>query len=637
MTEEIDNMFLAEVQESSTLVNKRANVRPVGADEIVVTATIESFVHTLKPAGNNGEKPETCERGYPPVFAMATTKDKKKQYPAPMVIYGTLTDASLVEHHSRRLPDGTLQVLVKCNYFEDTTTWLNSLYQRAWSPGPAENDPSMKKVREYINSEGVRTEHKWKTVTVGDRYKFKVSGKEEKEKNKEETNLFRKTINGGKNFFIQPGATVRFFKINPEIWIALRNKDTAADAETEGEELAEASGGKFVVEYFAFQCKGGAAVTEDYDPTLEYTERLHQSKNADAHQMVCVRDFERNTKLCPRTAYFYVARQYITKWSPDTVHEQRQGVAIVREAPEIKDFIHEYQGNKSVSCALRFSVYQWQGKPNRDNRFIVKVITKKESPLWRKFGINNPEAYACIMAGNPQVPVHVTANIWPTAIFAHESNKPEIINNVPELENVRGYYIYSASDLTPDFLRFFKQQGMRLSADFVKTEFADWENENKKLKISTITLKPLDSTKANPLNERGISSNVLALGNGFQTTEQANLDPTVGINHAYDGSINDLFKGEHDFYFLQSKPIATIAEASEYAGTGKEADELLKRLKQEFDVHYWIYAVRKDAKLATPTAGAYAPAVGVKRERPAETVVESEDVSELKKAQTTDA
>ena len=626
-----DDMFLAEVQVSSALVNKRTNVRMANADEIVVTATIESFQHTLKPAGPNGEKPETCERSYPPPFLMATTRDKKKQYPAPMVLYATLNDSSLVEHHARQLPDGTLQVLVKCNYFDEASRWLTARAQAAW----ASDDPAHKVIREYINDQGILTEHKWKTVNIGERYKFKVSGKEEKEKAKEESNLFRKTINGGKNFFIQPGATVRFYKIQPEVWIALRDEATVGEAETEGD-VVKTERGKFVVEYFAFQCKGGAAVTEDYDPTLEYTERLHKSKNANAHNMVHIREFEQNTRLCPRTAYFYVSRQYVTKWSPDTVHEQRRGVAIVRETPEFKDFVHEYQGNRSVSCGLRFSVYQWFGKPNKDSRFIVKVVTKKDSPLWRKFGINNPDAYGWIMAANPQVPIHVTANIWPSAILSHESNKPEIINNVEELKNVCGYYMYSASDLTPDFLRFFKTQGMRLSDAFVKQEFIDWESENKRTKVVTITLKPLDATKANPLNERGITSNVLALGNGFQTEEQAKADGTVGINHAYDGPITDLFKGDHEFYFLQSKPISTIPEASEYAGTGREADDLLNKLKAEFGVHYWIYAVRKDAKLAAVggnAPSAAATVVGAKRERPVETVVESEDLHELKKQQ----
>ena len=109
----------------------------------------------------------------------------------------------------------------------------------------------------------------------------------------------------------------------------------------------------------------------------------------------------------------------------------------------------------------------------------------------------------------------------------------------------------------------------------------------------------------------------------------------MGINHAYDGPITELFEGKHDFYFLQSKPLTT-EEINAYAGTGKEADGFLTELKEKFRVHYWIYAVRKDAKLAVPVAAPLAvPPVGgtAKRERPAEDEesVKPEEVSDAKK------
>ena len=650
MQDEIDPMFLTDVAGSADLVHKRQDVRAAKDGEVVVTATIESFVHKSQEPAAPGKAPVTMEKSFPPNFRMAQKKDKSGSYPEGMQLFATLNEVNLVDCHTRRLEEtGELQVLVECKYFDEAAAWLSNRYAEAWRS----DNPMHLALRQYIDADGVLRSQKWRTVTPGERHKFKVNGKEELDKTKEETNIFRKMIPGRKNvFYIQPGAKVKFYKVIPQAWIALRDEQAATSdaAVTDGDVHVKTNGGKVVVEYFAFDCKGGVTVSEDYDPMLDYTERLHQSKNADAHNMVPIRAFETDAKLMPRTAYFYLKRQYQSKWSPDTVTNHAPGVTIVRDLgkreegapggfiPEIKDFIHEYQGTKSTSCTIRFWVYQWRGKPSTDQRYIVKVTCKRDSPLWRKFGITNMDAYAYILAANPALPMHITANVWEKASITHESNQATVINNVPSLENIRGYYIYMASDITPDYLRFFKQSGMRLSTEFVKQEFTDWESTNRRTNVATITLKPLDSGKANPLNERGIMSNVIALGNGFQTDEQATADSTVGINHAYDGPITELFEGKHDFYFLQSKPL-TVEETNAYSGTGKEADAFLKELKEKYRVHYWIYAVRKDAKLAAaapPAGGAAAGGATLKRERPvendeAEDSVKPEEVSDAKK------
>ena len=630
------DMFLAAVSATAEVTKKRQDVRAAKDGEVMVAATIESFIHVVQEAGD-GKKQITAEKSYPPPYSMKQKRDKTGSYPAGIQLFATINDLTLVEGQTKHLPDGRFQVLVKCNYFEEASKWLRDRCHQAWSQEVQDiRHPlhaSMATIREYIDKDGVPTIYKWRTISVGDRYKFKVSGKEEKGTGKEETNLFRKMIPDRKNvFYIQPGATVRFYKVIPEAWIALRDEQTSdADAVADGEVQAKTNLGKSVVEYFALQCKGGTVVTEDYDPLLEYTERLHVSKVKDAHNMVPVRQFEQNPLMVPRTAYFYVDRHYVSKWSPDTVHEQRAGVAIVREPADVKDFIHEYQGTKTVGCNLRFSVFQWHGKPNTSERYIVKVLCKKESPLWRKFGICDMDAYAYIMAANPQLPVHVTANIWPSAIVSHESNKAEVMNDRVDLANIRGYYIYMAGDIVPDFLRFFKQQGLSLSPEYVKREFEQWETTTKQGK-KIIALKPLDPSKANPLNEQGITGNVIALGNGLHDKARAEAGEDVeGIHHAYNGPINELFEGKHDFYFLQSKPL--VREELDVAKSTPFADGFLDGLKAKHqDLFYWIYAVRKDAKLANVTA--IAKATSAKRERPDDNQVEAEDVSELKKLDT---
>ena len=311
MQDEIDPMFLSDVAVSADLVHKRQDVRAAKDGEVVVTATIESFVHkSLEPVAP-GKAPVTMEKSYPPNFRMAQKKDNTGKYPEGMQLFATLNEVNLVDCHTRRNEEtGELQVLVDCKYFDEAASWLSGRYAEAWRNGEQESNPVHLALRQYVDADGVLRSQKWRTIVPGERFKFKVSGKEEQDKTKEETNIFRKMIPGRKNvFYIQPGAKVKFYKVIPQAWIALRDEhaasnDATAGAVADGDVHVKTNGGKVVVEYFAFDCKGGVTVSEDYDPLLEYTERLHLSKNADVHNMIPIRAFETDNKLMPRTEYF---------------------------------------------------------------------------------------------------------------------------------------------------------------------------------------------------------------------------------------------------------------------------------------------------------------------------------------------
>jgi hypothetical protein len=228
------------------------------------------------------------------------------------------------------------------------------------------------------------------------------------------------------------------------------------------------------------------------------------------------------------------------------------------------------------------------------HRYKVKFIGKGDD-IWRNYGITTLDAYAMIVGANPELPVHIKAALWEQMTVNHEANRAELINNKPELENMRGYYFYGGT-LVPDFLRYFRTSGIHVSAEYVAKEFSNWETVVKKTGKSSYRLQPLDHTKANPINSNGILSAVLALGNGFIPKKDA-PDAALGVNHAFEGDISPLFEGGHEFYVLWSY-VMTSEERTKYCGpNGAVADDFLNHLKEKEGIYYWIYAVRKDAKM----------------------------------------
>ncbi|MBX9636554.1 MAG: hypothetical protein K2Q45_03275 [Nitrosomonas sp.] len=647
-----DAMFLQNVAATAHIVGKRMNDRAIKDGEVAITAIVEAFIHESQEPVEAGQYAKKLSKSYPPMVRMIANKTKPGQYPAKLELYATIDKINESKDQVRfDAATGKYQVKSKCGFIGNAAAWLKNNHAKIMS------DSKYSALRDYFKDDnGEVITEKWRTVGPGDRFKFKHSGKEA-EKGKEERNIFRKMVPGRKSlYFIQPGAKVHFINVHPEVWIVLRKERNApANTEAAAESAAQDAGdnaetvgmdGMEIVEYLSFDCKSNAKEDEAYDPELSYSERLHLLKNPDVHNLVHIRLFEQNPKLMPRSAYFFLRRIYRTQWSPETASANMPGVTIVRDSgvvdpvtklivPRINDFMNEYQDKQNATCNFVFSVFQWNGRAHTQDRFVVKVIGKGDD-LWRKFGITNMTSYAYIAAANEDLPLHISASIWQKNSINHPSNQNDTLNNGKELENIRGYYTYFMNDITPDYLRFFKEQGMRLSPEFVRREFDSWESENKKTGQVTINLKPLDTGKANPLNVHGIMSDVLSLGNGLKPEEKqgdAKIDRSVGVNHAYNGDIIELFEGKHDFYFLQSKPLAQ-AEKNLYSGPGgKIADEFLDNLKTTFKVYYWIFAVRREAKTAQPKVVPAVAVVGAKRERAEDTatVNPDENVSEVKK------
>ncbi len=603
----VDESFLVAVDATKDIMRKRQDARSSKDGEVSLTGTIESYLTKTVDGGQT----RNVNTSAPPPTEMKPTKDKKKLYPAAIPIQVRVNSLPLVQGEVEKRKDGKdgWQVRSKLIFFEEATKYLRqpSNLQQIWSENA---DEERQKMREYVDREGNLASTKWLYVSPGDLVKVKVPDQKD--------NIFRKE-NPDKPgmLLVQPSTPIKFSRIVAEVYVNIIDKKVDTTAAVEGEAAAsdkdtesaaptvakaESKGIKILVTYPAYNCKGGTSISEDYDPNVARTERLHELEDADAHNMVPVDQLRDKKASAPRSAYFYVKKRKMTLWSPSD-DPQKRGVTIVRSTiNDMKDYMSEWQDVKKATCVVRFDVFQWLSgdKVKSANRYSVKVIGSGDQ-IWRNYGITSLEPYAMIVSANLELPVHIHATLWEKATTDHEFNKPEEMaknSERPELSNIKGFYIYGG-DIIPDFLRHFRTNGVRVSSNFVSKEFCYWESENRATKKTKVPLKPIDATKANPLNINGILSPVLALGNGYYPLPPAN-DPTPdkGLNHAFEGDIASLFEGGHEFFVLTSY-IMNDDEKIKYTGPGgAEADAFISHLKNTEHIFYWIYAVRKDAKMA---------------------------------------
>jgi hypothetical protein len=648
--EKIDPCFLVDMEKSREVTHARQNIRQAKEGEVTLSATIQCFLH-------EGDNFKSVERAVPPPLVMKQKRAGVGSYPASIALYASVDHMAVVPGQVEARVDGKpgWRVLEKINYFDTCSTWLRANNVKAYALADREQDPLLLSAREYITPDGILQTHRWRNVSPGDRVKIKVSGKAE-------DNVFRrKNPNNDDMYLVQPTTQCRFLNLIAETYINLKEESAvAATAAANDTTTTSAAGGDgetggpplaarrfFLLSSPSFNCKGGAVISEDYDPNMAQTERYHQIKDANAHNMVPVSELRLNASKAPKSAYFYVKAFRQTRWAPPPSAQAEgglngggasagaadtRGVTIIRDQRDMgepRDYVHEYQGVVKHNVVVRFNVYQWAGRPNSNEKYVVMCRANKDKAesLWRAYGITSGEAYAMIIGVHPDLPLHLEADLGYKQTIEHESNNPATINDKPEVANVRGYYTYWISNLVPDFLRYFTTAGIRLSPEYVAQEFSYWESENRATKTKRVVLKPLDPTKMNPLNEMKLSSTVLALGNGYFAAVN-DPHPEYGKYHAYDGNIAPiLFDGKHDFYVLTSFMPATDEQRIAHgARFGQVSDDYLNKLKADNPgLFYWIYAVRKDAKMAknfhAAPAAAATPSVdggGVKRERDAD-------------------
>jgi hypothetical protein len=308
-----------------------------------------------------------------------------------------------------------------------------------------------------------------------------------------------------------------------------------------------------------------------------------------------------------------------------------------KDPPTGGDFKSEFNNETTGTCKISFNLFQWRGRPNVEERYVVKLACaqKDRERIWTAYGITNIDAYETIVSANPELPVHVEASLWDSPTKGHTGNAPETIRATEDVATVRGYYVYGITELVPDYLRFFHSpRGLKLSRDFVLKEFANWNMTNAAGRQTVKFDTQNERIRRNPVNVFGDKGVVTALGNG-QLRDPTDLS-SEPLNLAFSGDATTLFAGRHDFYVLIGHHM-TEEEAHTWAGPTPSngspyADGYIENLRAAARAanrvfYYWIFALLKDAKKAKPkprpqpmVVPIAPPTSAVKRVRPEEEI-----------------
>lgn len=459
----------------------------------------------------------------------------------------------------------------------------------AWS----HDDPDSLYLRNFVTAEGVLLSHYWKEIQEDELITFTAPDREKK-------NIFRETaVPGSSVALVQSGAPLIFQNVEFVAFLSLGvEKNTSAEEEHEG--ATEEQKSKHIRATLQFQCKGNVVVGEDYDPLLDKAERLHMTKNRDVHNLIPIEQYRANDKLIPRHVYFYVSAGYQTPNEEGDPNKKR--VTIMREQMPLEDSFKRGGATPSAWLKVAFDVFQFtgvevEGLPfDQYNVVVIDNAKTNQDTTWRLLGVTDIDSYCALMMANRDIPLHIEAEPWAKIIKQNPNNEEKTIRNKPELEHMQGYYTMGMKSVVFDLLRYFRTRGIRVSPKWVEHDFRGSLFTNNRTGKSTLALRPLDPTKRNPVNAYGLWGAVLALGNGLMQTNPVNIEEEYAVNHAWEGNLLQLIEaGTHDFFVILSKPDVD----DKFRGpNGIFADDYVQHLIDSEQVVYWIYAVRKDAKMA---------------------------------------
>lgn len=635
----IDDMFECNIQATQTQTREAQKERGAKEGELVVSGTLLNYWSKEKSQANpDGHKTESS---VPPPIEKRPKRDKSGDYNAKIPMQCALREIKLVDKVVETRTDGLpgYRVRFEASIFEDAKAFVAKHAKHAWST-PLPEDPTSVRVRQFTTPDGALLTHIWQNHSPGDSIRCTA--------NDARDSIFRAPhphLAGA--FKVQPLSELTFNNVVPSVYVMLARGGGNGNWRKRG--AADGPAGPtpqeqepYLFAQYSFVCKG--TVLHREDPSLMElcaSERQWILQDRDSHLLVPVHQ-EREKRTIPSKCYFYVSPKYLSKWAPDQPEllPNGQGVAILRDRLVTeKDFkTHSMDGKQTFyGMLLNFTVFQWHERPNTSERYILQAkLPREDDHVWRDMGITNPDAYAAIMLAHPEIPLHLHCSFWTKASLDRPANAPDQINRLEGTENIRGYYDFIIQQVIPDYLRYFRQYGVRVSVDYVKEEFENWSNINVKTKALGVTLAPPTSeTKTNPLHKlHGIGSAVISLGNGQPAPFGMTLPGGCGFNHAYAGQISTLFDGNHDFYVLTSRSNCP-------AQPGAVVDEWLQTCIGEAEAnhapfYYWLFAVAKNAKQApvripkplTPAVAVPPPAAAVINEngkRPAPEEEEGEE------------
>lgn len=610
---DFDTMF-QHTEEQEQRIRKRTQQRPEASDEI--TATTMFFHYTVRD-----EKGMNPRESHVPVRVEATSQ-KGTRYPKFLEMQCSVKLFKEVPDwcRAKRAPDGTTSWILKVPVGvvgQDPLRLLNEWRDKAYahvSSGDHREDMRARLVRKHIAADGVEPHpfvdmevHEGEMQTFRHPYDAKSV-------------LFAKVPGMPHIYLVQPATPLNMRRLEPKVWLSAREvTNESPDGTTKVKEWVLSASLKF-------DCKL-IEVAESNDASLSSSERLHTAHihDRDAHQLIPVAEYLKQHDVQAARSYWYVA-EYRSLANPQA--PQAKGIAITLHRQQQRDqFVMERQvagegsGAPTVEYLPRFvktfTVYQWTGMPSPDAMYVVTIQQEQDKfgkkknvggslEVWQQWGIFDPLTYAEVMNVNWRVPFHVYAKSWPKKVREQPANMALAGLAKPsehEAPNMRGYYFYGIEVLVPDYLRYFRgPHGVTVSADFIKREFAPWQSIKSGNRVA-YELKMRDPTVPNAINDLGMGSAVVSIGNGqsIKVNPDNDMDREDAKYHAIQGDISVLLTGNHEFYVLCNKPM-TSDETNKYCGNQRVyADDFISNMKREAaatgkHAHYWIFAVNKQAR-----------------------------------------
>lgn len=601
------------IEEGAKTTISRQDVRAAAPDEVVVNAIFHHFQYYDSITKKN------VQTRTPPAIQMKSGKKKTGEntsYPVNLEVMAQVKDIPLVQGHVQPRTDGGHGWLIKSHvdFSQKASDWLKANCAALYA-GHLDTDFPYSL---YIREDGELIKDRWVTVSNNQVIKFKVNGGAK--------SLFREKVDkndkSDKRLVVTPQTAVRFPGIKAVEWVDMReiknDQEEKKDEQTiplpveEGEPpVKKAAPSKELrpVSYFWFKSKGVPSVLDDSDRSMPETERIHALEKKDVHNMIPVADL-RAGRSFEKTVFFYVDDKYLSSnpTNDPNVTGIHLGILPVENTSDLSYTPQE--GETKYKKVVRFTVFQWVGKPSYNDQYSVVIRSGPET--WRAFGIMSGEDYGMILQANHDISLLVRAELNVAETRNHDFNDPSKINNRPDQAFVKGNYFYYAKDLVPDYLRWLEKGAVPLTKDAVISEFEGHLGQNKKTGATTLPLEPADKTRENLLHTDGINSPVICLGRADQPSFNGNAWP--------------LFEGDtHNFYVLTSHrltPEERLAFTKVPASTA--TDDFFMRQRTQMKVeHYAIFAVKKGLPMAkdyipvtfSDPEGGETPVIGQKRER----------------------
>lgn len=562
MKNEFDEMEALVIQ-TTQLQQKRQDFRSAGEGEVQMKGVFKNYLVYDSALRQN------VEQDAPPKKQMKPTKDGKKTYPAKLVLQTQMLNFTHVPGECEPLQQGEngWRIRAKISYndkdTENVKQWLLDNYNSFYNGEYTGKFP----IGEYINEEGLLADYKWVNLHTKTVVKVKV--------NDVDDSVFRQHIDGkvSNPYVVGPMTSITFNKCSAEHFVTLRK-------ESEESNVLVPQG------YTSLNAKS-VQLSEDHDPSKPVTERLHYLENKDVHNMVPVTDLQAGTasRQPAFTAYFWVGHKYQSPQPCET------GISVYKIAGgELKDFLSVFQDKPNPHHVIRFSVFQWKGNPGTEREMYSVKVVANEHNMWKNYGITDPYHYAHILLATHTIPCHVTASLWKEAVLKAEANNPATLNNKPELSSMRGFYVYGAKTVLPDFISFYKNGlAHRISKDRVEREFKRFSSTNEATGFKEITLKPVTDAKDNPLNGINPSAaSVFALGNG--QVEDPSAKRSKALYHAFDGDLSEVL--DDSVFFVLTSHVMKPDEM-DLVQDEKRGDALLDEFIEKEKVFYWIFGIAK--------------------------------------------